>query len=432
MLHFKSEQKTFVKNQKGTIAIGFTAALLAICGAFALSIDAGRAIGAKQKTADALDAAALAAAKMLMQAGEPDAQVTATALGFFERSVALAPSYGANYDNVHVVIDRVTDKVTISADTHVPTTFGRLARIDTINFTTSSQATFGVTNLEVGLVLDTTGSMNDPSSSGTGTPKINELKVAAGQLFDTLIPNNGPAGSVRIGIAPFSASVNAGPYASTVTNGTSTDHCVVERAGADAWDDADPIVAGDYIKPGSIHLNDIDPTEGLSTAPNAYACEAAPVLPLTSDKAVLKAAVNAFQANYWTAGHIGTAWGWYLVSPKWSNIWPVASAPAPYGTKDLVKAIVVMTDGIYNTAYYNGTTSAQQAVNLCNNAKAKGILVYTIGFTSPVGAQATLKSCASVDATTGLPNFYQAESQTDLSNAFQDIATKLTALRLDK
>jgi len=432
MLHSKTAQPDFADDQNGTIAIIFGLIFFVICICLGLSIDGGRAFNAKQKAADAIDAAALAAAKVLMSGAPTDSQIRTIAVEFFQKNVALSPSFGESFSDIKVAIDRVAYNATVSVDVHVPTTFGRAVHIDSFDFIVSARATFGVSDLELGLVLDTTGSMNDPSSSGTGTPKIDELKVAAGNLFDLLIPDTGPVGSVRIGIAPFSASVNAGAYAGAVTNGTSTDGCVVERAGADAWNDNDPIVAGGYIKPGSRWLNDIDPTEGLSAAPNAYACEAATVLPLTSDKAELKAKVNGFQANYWTAGHIGTAWGWYLISPNWTRVWPAASAPAPYGTRNLTKAIVVMTDGIYNTAYYNASTAAQQAIDLCNNAKAKGVVVYTIGFTSPAAAAATLKACASNDPKTGQPNFYQAESQTELSSAFEDIATKLTALRLAK
>ena len=432
MFQVNSVQTSFAKDQKGTITIIFALAIFVLCACMGLAIDGGRVMTARTKTAEALDTAALSAAHELMQHNLNDADVTRVAITYFEKNAALDSRVGATYDNIRVIIDRAANVITVYADTHVPTTFARMARIDNVNFTSQAQAKFGITDIELGLVLDTTGSMNDPSSSGTGTPKIDELKVAAGELFDTLLPDTGTLGKVRIGIAPFSASVNAGPYAAAVSNNTSTDGCVVERTGLDAWTDADPIVIGGYFKPGKRTLNDIDPTEGLSTAPNAYACEGAPVLPLTSDKAALKAEVNSFRANYWTAGHIGTAWGWYLISPNWGRVWPAASAPAPYGTANLTKAIVVMTDGIYNTAYYNGAKSSDQAIDLCNNAKAQGIAVFTIGFTSPVGAEATLKACASIDPKTGLPTYYHAESQKELSAAFADIAVKLTALRLDK
>jgi hypothetical protein len=249
-----------------------------------------------------------------------------------------------------------------------------------------------------------------------------------------MLPDNGASSDVRIGIAPFSAAVNAGPYAALITNNKSKDGCAVERAGADAWTDADASVLGQELKAGFKSTPDIDPTEGKPTDnkgnPTAYYCPQDTVLPLTNDKQSLKDKVNGFKANYWTAGHLGTQWGWYLVSPNWGNVWPAASAPKAYGTKNLVKAIVVMTDGIYNTAYNNGDTSADQAITLCKNAKAQGIVVYTVGFTSPKGAEATLKACATADPHTGEPYYYHAQSQAELTAAFKDIAVKLGQLRL--
>lgn len=432
MLQVKTAHSAFLIDEKGTIALLFGLALFVICVALGLAVDGGRAYTAREKTATALDAAALAAAKMLQVNAATDAQIIADANAFFKDNIALSPTFGAKHGPVRVTIDRVTKTVTVSVDMKVPTFFGHFAQLDKFTFTSSSQATFGVTDLELGLVLDTTGSMKDPSNSGTGQAKIDELKAAASDMFDQLLPNSGVNGSVRIGIAPFSASVNAGPFARQVSNGASTDGCVVERSGIDAFTDKDPVVAGDSLMPGNSNLNDIDPTEGLPAAPDAYRCEQAPVLPLTSDKAALKAEVNSFRADYWTAGHIGTAWGWYLISPNWNRVWPAASRPVAYGTRNVVKSIVVMTDGIYNTAYYNGATAAQQAIDLCNNAKAKGVVVYTIGFTAPVGAEATLKACASIDPKTGKPSYYRADSKAELSTAFSDIATKLTALRIDQ
>ena len=187
---------------------------------------------------------------------------------------------------------------------------------------------------------------------------------------------------------------------------------MVERTGADAWTDADPLPNG----------------EGLKKAPGS--CPPGIVLPLTDDKAALNATVSSLKAAGSTAGHLGTAWGWYLISPNWAGVWP--SSPKPYGTKNLVKSIVVMTDGSYNTYYYNGKNSPTQAINVCDSAKAAGVLVYTVGFTSPPDADATLDTCASIDPNTGKKNHYHAESEAELEAAFTDIATKLSMLRLSK
>ena len=58
-----------------------------------------------------------------------------------------------------------------------------------------------------------------------------------------------------------------------------------------------------------------------------------------------------------TAGHIGTAWGWYMISPTFSYLWPTASQPAAYGEDHLFKIVILMTDGEFNTFYCNGVIS---------------------------------------------------------------------------
>ena len=83
-----------------------------------------------------------------------------------------------------------------------------------------------------------------------------------------------------------------------------------------------------------------------------------------------------------------------------------------------------MTDGIFNTAYYNGTSSSQ-AVSLCENMKEQGVVVYAVGFQAPVGAEATLKSCA-----TSEDHYFKATSGSELQEAFTTIAQELNNLRL--
>ena len=431
----------FREDQNGAIAIIFTLGLLFFCVLLGVAVDGSRAVLAKNKAAAALDSAAIAAATTLMRTNPPDAELAVLAEQFFRQNSEQNASVNEKHDAFTLNVDRAAKVVTVSVVTHLPTTFFWVVNKTSIDFTSSSQASFQINDIELGLVLDTTGSMKDPSGSGTGDRKIDELKVAASELFDQLLPDNGSLGDVKIGIAPFSASVNAGAYAAIATNNMSTDNCVIERTGSEALTDADP-APNQYFHYATVsagpngpryYAADIDPTEGFgnsSDANNGYFCPTNTIVPLTNDKASLKNAVNNFQADYWTSGHLGTAWGWYLISPNWSTVWPVA--PRPYGTKGLIKAIVVMTDGIYNTAYYNTPSAAQQAVDLCNNAKAQGVHVYTIGFTSPLAAEATLKACATADPHSGKLDYYHADSKAELSAAFKDIATKLTQLRLSE
>jgi Flp pilus assembly protein TadG len=407
MTSLKSFTQRLAKSQDGTIAIYFVFLLFGFCMIMGLTIDGGRAITTKTEMANALDSATLAATRLLMTGNPTDAEIVALATDYFDKNLSAQTEQVVNHGPLHVHIDRVTKTVSISVTAQVRTLFAAVLERNYIDILVESQATYSVNDIELGLVLDTTGSMKDPSKGGGGKSKIDELKIAAAKMFDILLPDNGAPSDTRVGIAPFSTSVNAGVFAGAVTNGKNTDNCIVERTGAEAWTDADPTLLGQYMRPGSKALKDIDPTEGAY----GYECPADSVLPLTND---------------------GTQWGWYLISPNWDSVWPAASIPKPYGTKNLVKSIVVMTDGIYNTAYSNGKTAAQQAVTLCNNAKAQGVIVYTVGFTSPKAAEATLTACASIDPDTGKPNYFHADSEAELSAAFADIAVKLGQLRVSR
>ncbi len=415
----------FAKDQNGTFAIYFAFLLLPFCILLGLSVDGGRAILTHNDMSKALDSATLAATRLLMIGNPTDAEVALLATDYFDKNLANSRQMH-RHGALIIVIDRVTKTVSIRVDGWLPTTFAGVYGMEKVAISVESQATYSVNDIELGLVLDTTGSMNQNSNGGG--PKIAELKIAAAKMFDILLPDNGAPGDTRIGIAPFSTAVNAGAFAGDLTNHKNTDNCVVERTGAEAWTDADPTQLGQYMVPGSNALKDIDPTDGQY----AYACPVDAVLPLTNDKVALKAKVNGFIAKNGTAGHLGTQWGWYLISPNWNSVWTGASAPKPYGTKNLVKSIVVMTDGAYNTAYKNGKTSSQQAITLCNNAKAQGIIVYTIGFATQPSEEVTLNACASIDPDTGKPSFYHAENGDDLTSAFSDIAAKLGQLRVSR
>jgi hypothetical protein len=166
----------------------------------------------------------------------------------------------------------------------------------------------------------------------------------------------------------------------------------------------------------------------------------AKIVPLTNDKDTLLDAIDALKDGGSTAGQLGTAFAWYLLSPKWADIWPAESKPAAYGTEKLRKIAVLMTDGEYNTLqgvqYSDGSSQATTALNkakaLCTAMKKKSsssdpnIEIYTVGFQlDSAGGIAMLKSCATDDS-----HFYQAATGDELKQAFRDIALKIAWLRL--
>jgi hypothetical protein len=200
--------------------------------------------------------------------------------------------------------------------------------------------------------------------------------------------------------------------------------------------------------PSTTYLGDVyDSNDGVNSD-----CPTATLLPLTSNKTTLHNKVATLAATGSTAGHLGLAWGWYMVSPNFAYLWPSSSQPAAYNSNNLIKAVVLMTDGDFNTQYCNGVVSndsslgwymgdyqincagtngdsASQFNTLCTNIKAQNIILYTVGFDlgSNSAARTRLSNCA-----TDTAHFFRADTGTDLATAFKQIAQSLNNLRVSK
>src|SRR5690606_32276102 len=121
-----------------------------------------------------------------------------------------------------------------------------------------------------------------------------------------------------------------------------------------------------------------------------------------STKAALKSSIDSYAVQGSTAGQIGIGWGWYMVSPNFNSLWPSNGAGA-YDTAKTLKAVIIMTDGEFNTPYCSGVISRDagsgsgdnsekidcgadngdpfaQGRAMCAAMKARGVLVYTVGF----------------------------------------------------
>jgi uncharacterized protein YegL len=83
--------------------------------------------------------------------------------------------------------------------------------INKITVSRSTTVNKQVRGLEVVMVLDNTGSMDE--SAGNHQTKMEALKAAALTFTDTLMGEDGHANSsVKMGLVPYSSSVNVGPY----------------------------------------------------------------------------------------------------------------------------------------------------------------------------------------------------------------------------
>ena len=178
-----------------------------------------------------------------------------------------------------------------------------------------------------------------------------------------------------------------------------------------------------------------------------FLCSSNPLTRLTTSSATVKTAISALTPAGSTNIPEGVAWGWRVLSPKG----PFADG-ASYTTSNNRKVLVVLTDGTnaINTfptalggAYssWGFPASGRLGVNpgtdlrygldaktrtICTKAKAAGIQIYTIGLMiTDTAGQQLLADCSS-----GTGFYYNSPNATQLQAIFDDIAKKISKLRI--
>lgn len=381
-------------DERGSVAVVFGLSLLALTIAIGVAVDYSRATAYYERTQSALDSVVLAVAKAASN-GAKDAEVKKIGQTYFNQ--AMKGTDGIKFGPLDIQVDAESGEVSAGVSGKVRTIMGKMIGIETINRELVSEAASSSKNIELGMMLDVSGSMKGG--------KIAALKEAAGDLVDTLNSSGGSSRKARIAIAPYSTSVNLGKYAASAKGNTKKGTCVSERKGANAFTDSNP-------KAGAMGNKASD-------------CPDPTIQPLSDDPDAVKSAINALEADGSTAGHLGIAWAWYLVSEKWRDFWPAENAPEEKGPETL-KAVVLMTDGEFNTEYESDNgKSAVQAEKLCANMKADGLMIFTVAFDAPNEVLPLFAKCATV------PGYaFDAKDEAGLKKSFARIATYLNDLRI--
>ncbi|WP_417667817.1 pilus assembly protein [Roseibium sp.] len=463
---FKSGLKAYRDDERGMVLpfVGLMAIILVVVAG--ASIDYGRAVNSREVMANALDASALAVASKLSTSIMTDDEIGDLLEEVFEANLSALEYKDLAISNMEFDVDPDEGVVEVSSTISVPTYFISVGGIGpkTIPVGVSTEVNYSKFDVELALVLDVTGSMGGDMEA---------LRNAAQGLVDTLIPEgtHQSDSKVRISMIPYSEGVNLGEYAHEVSNGSAgTQNCVTERM-SDAQFTDDPFDWGAAVEGD-------DPAITTYFGGGSDNCAPTPQMePLTAKRNVLTSAISKLVANGGTAGQTGIAWGWYSLSPNWVDVWPTESDPGSYSDSEILKFAVIMTDGDFNRQYnyvqvdetcasgrweyqwvrtrwgwerqrvwvgedcepvygwrrtnssgYDGP-SAVRARELCDGMKDTGIEVYTIYFDTGGSAfgEDLMEYCAD-----GENNFYYADTQADLVNAFGNIAKKIQSIYLAK
>lgn len=525
---FKARCVAGVRDERGATAVFFAVGLLLLAPATMGLIDLYMITTQRGQLQDALDTATLYVARSAATTAA-DVQTSGDA--------ALRANLKLPTGQVITSSSFTLEGITIKGHaTITPPTVGPRLWVQA-DIAASSEVLRNSNNVEVALVLDTTGSMSSDMSN---------LKTAAKDLVDLVVKDVQTPYYTKVAIVPYSVGVNmSSTYANTargstkgatsITGATKTDPVVVTSPNHGLYEGERVTISGvkgmtqlnskTYVatnvtqntfalRSNAVYPQDIDGTgyysytsggsaqcrgEGCSqhifvnasnslisspsywqpstcaterlgaeaytdAAPSVAkvgwhyssdgSCPSAAIMPLSTNKTALKSRIDSLSASGSTAGQIGLAWGWYMISPEWSALWTGASAPADYAKPELLKVVILMTDGIFNTPYCRGVAAKDadsssgaasssnrincnsingdplvQAAKLCENMKKKGVIIYTVGFnvSSDRDITAMMNNCA-----TSPEYAYTPSGGGELKVAFRAIAQDINSLRISK
>lgn len=424
-----------------------------LVGSIGMATDVGMSYLVRARLQGALDAAALATAAATSSG---DADIGEKLEEYFEANYP-PEKIGVPYD---LDFEDSDEALFVSAQARYETMFVRVLGIEEINVAASTTITRAVRGIEAVLVLDNTGSMSTNNN-------IQKLKDAAEVFVETLYDRAGEDEEyVKIGIVPYSASVNVGRYGlglepdgsaygdpfvvlpggvtynSSCSGSSKTRWCGCVRAEAypgDVEEFDEDVLAYRFLdcQSGDSNESQCDVTNYPNkVSPSGY-CPT-PITPLTSDETVLLDAIDAMGTGGYTLGNFGMIWGYRVISPEF----PFEEGAA---WDDYIwrKAVVMMTDGDNNIAASSNSVFTAYGHNrliniddddlndrfeeVCALLRAQGVLVYTIVFTSGIN-QATKDMYRACATTSNM--YYYAPSGDDLEEAFEKIARELSNLHV--
>ncbi|MEL6259312.1 MAG: pilus assembly protein TadG-related protein, partial [Pseudomonadota bacterium] len=198
----------YLNDTRGNVAMVFALTLIPLLAMTGFSIDLTRLSSARTQAQYNLDSAILQGAKSLSDgAAEATAELQV-------QTVFAAAQSGSDFDVLcqpaQATVTTGTSIISTTVECSLSTTLMQLIGRDQMSFTVTAATDFGVEKIDVAMIFDVSGSMN-------GGGKLGELKIAAQQAVEDILPGDPTQTDVRIALASYNHQINAGSYFTALT-----------------------------------------------------------------------------------------------------------------------------------------------------------------------------------------------------------------------
>ena len=369
----ESRGKCFRQSEAGSLTIFSIFIFILLLMMAGMAVDLVRHERERVKIQNTIDTAVVAASS-LTQAMQTEAEVEALI-----KDHASKAGIDPDIISVESQVNRATGNndiisrfVNARANYQMDTMFMNLMGIENLPGGAASGAREGTQVIEIALVLDVSGSM--------GGTKLDNLKTAAKEFVTTVLDNNDPSRTL-ISIIPYAQQVHMNadlmtrlasefnPAPVVVSNPPSHPGAIQQYMANNTASNCAHFDDEDFdsrrLFDGAAELTGFFGTWGYAYSPpstSALWCNPtrAEMLLFQNNETALHNHIDSLSAGGWTAINYGMNWGVGVLDPSFQGVVtgmiadglaPVSATgfPVPHGTPDILKYVVLMTDGI-NTA----------------------------------------------------------------------------------
>lgn len=380
----------FQRDEAGSLLIFSIFLLIMMLMIAGMAVDLMRSETHRARLQSTLDRSVLAGASL-----DQELDAEAVVLDYFNKA-GLGNYISAG--DIQVVETPTSRTVTASARMTVDTYFMNMLGIDTLQALAFGQADESISDIEISLIVDVSGSMGSTSSSGQS--KMQDLKDAAKEFVylmqcdpDAAQPFDGicivEPNTVSISLIPYNQQVFLGETLMQKFN-TTEEHTIsscIDFATADFSSvpvELDPQVANPFASPdptpnllrtASVDIyggwygpnnNNWNNLSGYIWADDDYReCRPDParsVVTFENDYVDLETAIDALYAGGNTSIDLGMKWGSALLDPSFNAavvelagsgivVNDFSDRPYSYSRQRTQKVVVLMTDGKNTTQY---------------------------------------------------------------------------------